>query len=111
MTVSSDLPFQELGLVRDLDGYESKGTCCENTWAVYRDLRLSTRARSANLASRTAASETHCRFGAPLIANALQQLGALDPQIDPASVTPALLPALSLQGHVRFGRPVVVRGL
>ena len=52
-----------------------------------------------------------CSFGAPLVATALQRLGALGAAIDPATVTPAALPTLPLSEPALFGRPVPVRGL
>ena len=103
---------QELGLTRTADGFDAQGTCCQNTWAVYRDMRMSARARSASLANAAGSDELKtCRFGAPLIASALQRLGALDAQADPARVTPAALPQLALQEPALFGRPVTIRGL
>lgn len=50
-----------------------------------------------------------CHFGAPLVATALQRLGVLDPRVDPASVTPVVLPDVPLQYPALFGRPVTIR--
>lgn len=52
-----------------------------------------------------------CRFGAPLVASALQSIGVLEAQVNPATITPAALPTLPLEGASLFGRPVPIRQL
>ena len=107
----------ELGLRRTSDGFDSTGEArCRNTWAAYRALRQpqSKRGLAAAAAAATpsaAESGACCRFGAPLVATALQRLGALDARVDPAAVTPAALPTLPLAEPSLFGRPVAVRNL
>jgi len=116
-TVDGDQPrlasfVQELGLVRSRDGYDGQGSCCQNNWALYRDLRLSAHARSASIDKArvdVAGESSMCHFGAPLVATALQRLGVLDPRVDPASVTPVVLPDVPLQYPALFGRPVTIR--
>ena len=97
---------------RTPDGFDAPGSCCQNTWATYRALRqpLSRRGVVATAAPRTE-SGAPCRFGAPLVATALQRLGVLDARIEPAAVTPAALPTLPLAEEAIFGRPVPVRTL
>ena len=109
---------EEMGLRRTPDGFDAPGSaCCQNTWAAYRALRqpYSKRGISAAAAAAARAEESPpaavCSFGAPLVATALQRLGALGAAIDPATVTPAALPTLPLSEPALFGRPVPVRGL
>eukprot|EP00325_Prymnesiales_sp_UTEX-LB-985_P034545 CAMPEP_0174729726 /NCGR_PEP_ID=MMETSP1094-20130205/54263_1 /TAXON_ID=156173 /ORGANISM="Chrysochromulina brevifilum, Strain UTEX LB 985" /LENGTH=227 /DNA_ID=CAMNT_0015931885 /DNA_START=53 /DNA_END=736 /DNA_ORIENTATION=+ len=97
---------QSLGLSRTQDGFDGEGSCCVNTWRTYRELRSSVRVRGAVTEGERS---TPCRFGAPLVASALQDLGALDQRVDAASVTPAALPTLNLQGAAMFGKPVPLR--
>lgn len=101
-------------MTRTADGYDAPGSCCENTWAVYRDLRRTARAREASITNAATAQQDGgtptCRFGAPLVAAALQHLHVLTRGIDAANVTPSVLPDLPLQNS-QFGRPVTIRSL
>ena len=112
-TVASPSCAKELGLSRNSDGYDSHGTCCQNTWAVYRDLRSTVRARIASMDRVSAMQivDSPCRYGAPLVSTALQRLDVLATPIEPASVTPSGLPSLPLRHPAVFGRPVTIRGL
>lgn len=82
---------------------------------MYRDLRSTVRMRAATVANAASAAPQPaappCRYGAPLVAAALQQLGVFDNPIDQASITPAGLPLLPLRHPAIFGRPVTIRGL
>lgn len=113
---------EELGLRKTADGFDSAGTSCENTWALYQQLRSPPRRVRGQFASSTSSGgaadteDSHqatrpppCRFGAPLVATALQRMGALDASVDPASVTPLTLPSVPLREPAVFGRPVEVR--
>ena len=105
------LAWQDLGLSRVADGFDGKGSCCENTWAVYRDIRSTARARGQRASKETipvarGGGEPCCRFGAPLVAAALQRLGVLDPSTNPATVTPMTLLEAPLEPPALFGRPV-----
>ena len=112
---------QDLHLAKTMDGFEGQGGCCENTWSVYRELRASVRTRSGvanrlqsdSLQLDQASSQVAppCSFGAPLVAEALKRIGALDPRVDPASVTPAALPHMMLDSPAMFARPVSIRNL
>ena len=106
---------QELHLARTVDGFEGQGGCCENTWSVYRDLRTSVRMRGGVAHRRPPDTQQAvappCSFGAPLVAEALMRIGALDPRVDPASVTPAALPHMVLDSPAMFARPVSIRNL
>lgn len=101
----------ELGLQRTPDGFDSPGTCCQNTWDVYRTLRGQRRAPSAVTGDVSTAASGICRFGAPLIAAALQHAGALGVQFDASSVTPSALAALPLEPPASFGKPVPLRSM
>ena len=114
--------MEELGLRRTADGFDAPGsTCCQNTWAAYRALRLPHSKRGIGPAAAAAALSAPraeesaqpavCTFGAPLVATALQRLGALGALTDAATVTPAALPSLPLSEPALFGRPVPVRSL
>ena len=50
-----------------------------------------------------------CRFGAPLVATALQRVGALGERIDPATVTPATLLHERLVAPAVFAQPITLR--
>ena len=103
----------ELGLQPTPDGFDAAGAArCQNTWATYRALRqpYNKRGRLPDGVSQSAEGGG-CTFGAPLIARALQTLGALEPHVDAAQVTPAALPTLPLAGSALFGRPTPVRSL
>lgn len=104
---------EELGLRKTADGFDSPGTSCENTWTIYQQLRNPPRRRAGSSRSKEPTTAvpppSPCRFGAPLVATALQRLGALDATIDPASVTPLTLPTAPLVEPATFGRPVEVR--
>ena len=107
---------QELRLAPTADGYDgSSAPCCQNTWAVYRELRAAVRAQGSTTrrpaASAPSPRPPSCSFGAPLVVEALQRLGALDPLVDPAAVTPVALSKLLLDAPAFFGRPVAVRTL
>lgn len=115
--------MEELQLKRTPDGLDAPGaTCCQNTWAAYRTLRQPYSRRRTGFAAAAAGASAAplaeessqpapCTFGAPLVATALQRLGALEPAFDPARVTPASLPNLPMVDPLLFGRPVPVRTL
>ena len=105
---------QELRLQRTPDGFDSSDTsCCQNTWATYRALRqpFGKRGLATDAQSAPPAESACCRFGAPLVATALQRLGVLSDRVDAAAVTPAALPALPLADPAIFARAVPVRTL
>ena len=104
---------KELGLRKTADGFDAAGTHCENTWALYREMHSKPRRGGHYERVDAAAREQRpaCRFGAPLIATALQRLGVLDQGVDAASITPRALPTLPLDEQAAFGKPVSVRSM
>lgn len=104
---------KELNLRKTLDGFDGDGaTSCDNTWAVYRQLCAKPRrdVGEAVVASSSNGSAP-CRFGAPLVATALQRLGVVDEKTDAASVTPKILPMVPLKSPAFLDRPRSVRTL
>ena len=105
---------KELGLHKTLDGFDGDGNAsCDNTWSVYRQLCAKPRRDVGDGLDSSSSNEssTPCRFGAPLVASALQRLGVLDDKADAASVTPKVLPMLPLKPPVVLDQPRSVRSL
>jgi len=111
---------EELKMSKSADGFDAgPGGCpsdrCWNLWSVYRSHRLGEEPRRvpkhppAVAAPATPAAAQACGFGAPLVATALQRLGVLGPQVDPASLKPADLPVQRLLGAAKFGPTVTIR--
>jgi hypothetical protein len=117
----------ELQLRKVADGFDAppaQAGRCENLWSVYRAMRTLPRrerrrppaaddgggAAAAAASSAVEGRPPPCTFGAPLVATALQRLGALAADFEPSSVTPEQLEGLPLSAWARFRPRVAVRG-
>ena len=107
----------DLRLRKSADGYDGiTESRCQNLWNVYAAMRSPPRSAAArrvnadrlNATADPPATAT-CTFGAPLVATALQRIGALDRRVDPGKATPASIAQLRLFPPAAFGGAVGVR--
>ena len=108
----------DLRLRKSADGYDGvTESRCQNLWNVYAAMRSPPRSAAArrvnadrlNATADPPAAAATCTFGAPLVATALQRIGALDRRVDPSRATPASIAQLRLTPPAAFSGAVGVR--